>query len=101
MPATRRSLRRYFRWDAASDEVADVGTLPPFPELRILKDLAEGCLEVRILKELQSHFFAKNAEVLDLRKIKELAYELDVQIPRYKVARVGYIVKYFIIPLSI
>jgi hypothetical protein len=56
---------------------------------------------VRILKELQSHFFAKNAEVLDLRKIKELAYELDVQIPRYKVARVGYIVKYFIIPLSI
>ena len=56
---------------------------------------------MRILKELQSYFFAKNAEVLDLRKIKELAYELDVQIPRYKVARVVYIVKYFIIPLSI
>jgi hypothetical protein len=55
---------------------------------------------VRILKELQCQFFEKNAEVLDLRKIKELACALDVQIPRYKVAWLGYVVKYFIIPLS-
>jgi hypothetical protein len=73
---------------------------PPFLELRILKDLAEGCLEVRILKEVQCQFFEKNVEVLDLRKIKELACALDVQIPKFRVAWLGFLVKYFITSLS-
>jgi hypothetical protein len=56
---------------------------------------------VRILNELQGHFFAKNAEVLDLRKIKELACAADVQISESRVAWLCYVVKYFIIPLSL
>ena len=56
---------------------------------------------MRILKELQGHFFATNAEVLDLRNLKDLARAADVQISRLKVARHCSLVKYFIISLSI
>ena len=56
---------------------------------------------MRILKELQGHSFAKNAKVLDLRNIKELACALDVQISEPRVAQHYSLVKYFIIPLSI
>ena len=55
---------------------------------------------MRILKELQGHFFAKNAEVLDLRNIKELARAAGVQISKSKVAQHCFLVKYFIISLS-
>ena len=55
---------------------------------------------MRILKELQSRFLAKNAKILDLRNIKELAYVPGVRIPECRVARHCYIVKYFIISLS-
>ncbi len=41
---------------------------------------------MRILKELQGHFFGKSDEVLDLGNIKDLARATDVQISRYKVA---------------
>jgi hypothetical protein len=55
---------------------------------------------MRILKELQGRFFAKNAEILDLQNIKELACVPVVQISKLRVALSCYIVKYFIISLS-
>ena len=55
---------------------------------------------MRILKELQGHFFAKNAEVLDLRNIKDLALAADVETSKFKIAQHCSLVKYFIISLS-
>ena len=55
---------------------------------------------MRILKELQDRFFAKNAEILDLRNIKELVCLAGVQISKLRVALCCFIVKYFIISLS-
>ena len=55
---------------------------------------------MRILKELQGRFLGKNAKILDLRNVKELACVLGVRIPGSRVARHCYIVKYFIISLS-